>query len=96
MKIKARIAPQECPKKFWQKTTEVKAPEDLPQEIIKEILKVWEDLKTGRAKDHDAKRKMIEIYNTIYMTNYSPNTSCGSCITTCFDAIKNLYKKYKK
>ena len=86
MKIKARIAPQECPKKFWQKTTEVKAPEDLP----------WEDLKTGRAKDHDAKRKMIEIYNTIYMTNYSPNTSCGSCITTCFDAIKNLYKKYKK
>ena len=96
MKLKSRLAPMECadnPKK-WQKTTEIETPDDLPKEIIDEILKVWDDLKTGRAKDHAAKSKMIEIYNTIHMTNYKTTTSCGSCLSTCFDGIKNLYKKY--
>tara|TARA_R110001583_G_scaffold166635_5_gene319398 strand:+ start:1217 stop:1618 length:402 start_codon:yes stop_codon:yes gene_type:complete len=96
VKVKSRLAPQSCPKKFWDKTTEVEVPDELPQEIIDEILKVWEDLKTGRAKDHAAKKIMIELYNTIYMTNYSAGTNCGSCISTCFDGIKNLYKKYSK
>ena len=94
MKLKARLAPMECGQKKWQKTTKIETPDDLPQEIIDEVLKVWKDLKTGRAKDHIAKRKMIEIYNVIHMTNYSPTTNCGSCISTCFDGIKNLYKKY--
>ena len=94
MKLKARLAPMECGQKKWQKTTKIETPDDLPQEIIDEVLKVWKDLKTGRAKDHTAKRKMIEIYNVIHMTNYSPTTNCGSCISTCFDGIKNLYKKY--
>ena len=96
MKIKARLAPMSCGQKKWQKTTKIEAPDDLPQEIIDEVLKVWTDLKTGRAKDQAAKRKMIEIYNTIHMTNYSTTTNCGSCISTCFDGIKNLYKKYSK
>ena len=61
MKVKARIAPMECPKKYWQKTTEVETPKDLP----------------------------------IYSTNYNTHTNCGSCISTCFDGIKKLYKKYK-
>ncbi len=94
MKVKARIAPQECPKKYWQKTTEIETPDDLPQEIIDEVIKLWDDLKTGRAKDHAAKSKMIEIYNTIHMTNYKTTTSCGSCLSTCFDGIKKIYKKY--
>ena len=51
MKIKARIAPMECPQKYWAKTTEVITPDDLPQEMIDEILDLWKDLKTGRAKD---------------------------------------------
>ena len=94
MKVKARIAPQECPKKYWQKTTEIETPDDLPQEIIDEVIKLWDDLKTGKAKDHAAKSKMIEIYNTIHMTNYKTTTSCGSCLSTCFDGIKKIYKKY--
>tara|TARA_R100000231_G_scaffold103417_1_gene76749 strand:- start:334 stop:738 length:405 start_codon:yes stop_codon:yes gene_type:complete len=94
MKIKARLAPMECPKKYWNKTTEIKTPKDLPEEIIKEIKNVWKDLKTGRAKDVYAKNRMIELYNTIYNTNYSPNTNCGSCISACFDGIKKLYEKY--
>ena len=96
MKIKARLAPSECagyPKK-WQKTTEIETPEDLPPEIIEEVLKVWGDLKTGKAKNIEAKRKMIEIYNVIHGTSYSTGTNCSSCISTCFNGIKNLYKKY--
>ena len=97
MKIKSRIAPMECPEKKWLKTTEViKAPEDLPQNLIDEILDMWNDLKTGRAKNVAAKKRMIETYNTIYNTNYNGGTNCGSCISSCYDGIKKLYYKYKK
>ena len=95
MKIKSRISSQSCPQEFWDKTSEViKAPDDLPQEMIDEILDLWKDLKTGRAKDQQAKKKMIELYNTIYGSNYGTGTNCGSCISTCFDGIKKLYNKY--
>ena len=96
MKIKARLAPMGCSQKKWQKTKEVETPESLPQEIVDEILDMWEDLKTGRAKDQAAKKRMIETYNTIYNTNYGVRTNCGSCISTCFDGIKKLYKEYAK
>ena len=91
MKVKARIAPMECPQGYWQKTTEIETPDDLPQEIIEEILDMWKDLKTGRAKDVQAKKRMIETYNTIYMTNYKPTTNCGSCISACYDGIKHKH-----
>jgi len=97
MKIKARIAPMECPQKYWAKTSEViKAPDDLPQEMIDEILDLWDDLKSGRAKNHEAKKKMITLYNAIHNTNYGVGTSCGSCLSTCFDGIKKLYNKYNE
>ena len=94
MKIKARIASMECPQKYWSKTTEMKAPDSLPKEIVDEILDLWKDLKTCRAKDIAAKKKMITLYNVIYNTNYGTGTSCGSCLSTCFDGIKKLYNKY--
>ena len=79
MKIKARLAPMGCSQKKWEKPTEIRTPDTLPQEIVEEILDMWEDLKTGRAKDQAAKKRMIETYNTIFNTNYSPRTNCGSC-----------------
>ena len=94
VKLKARLAPMACPQKYWDKTTEVTAPSDLPQHLIDEILDIWPDLKTGRAKDIAAKKRMIELYNVIHMTNYGVGTSCGSCLSTCFDGIKKLYNKY--
>ena len=94
VKLKARLAPMACPQKFWDKTTEMKAPDDLPQEIIDEILDMWKDLKTGRAKDQASKKRMIETYNTIFNTNYGVGTSCGSCLSACYDGIKKLYNKY--
>ena len=96
MKIKARIAPMECPQKYWGKSMVMEAPADLPQEMIDEILDLWKDLKTGRAKNVAAKKKMIELYNTIHNTNYSTGTGCGSCLSTCFDGIKKLYNKYNE
>jgi len=96
MKVKARIATQECPQKYWEKTTEVEVRTDIPEEIIEEIIALYPDLKTGRAKDQAAKKKMIELYNTIYNTNYGVRTNCGSCISTCFDGIKKIYNEYSK
>ena len=95
MKIKARLAPMECPEKMWEKTTEIDTPDDLPQEIIDEILLIWNDIKTGRAKNVKVKKKMIEIYNVIHTTNYSTGTNCGSWLSTMFSTMRKLYEKYK-
>ena len=94
MKVKARIGSQSCPQKYWDKTSEVEVRTDIPEEIIAEIIALWPDLKTGRAKDQAAKKKMITIYNTLHNTNYSTGTNCGSCIAACFDGIKKIYKEY--
>ena len=96
MKIKARLAPMGCSQKKWQKTTKIETPESLPQEIVDEILDLWKDLKTGRAKDQAAKKKMIELWNVISGSNYNPGTNCGSCISSSFDGIKKLYNKYSE
>ena len=96
MKIKARIAPMECGQKKWEKTTEIDTPDDLPQEIIDEVLDVWQYIKRGKAKNVEQKKRMIEIYNTIYGSNYSVRTNCGSCLQACYDGIKKLYKKYNQ
>ena len=96
MKIKARIGSQSCPQKYWDKTSEVEVSQDIPKEIIEEVLDLWKDLKTGRAKDQAAKKKMIELYNTISGSNYNTRTSCGSCISACFDGVKKIYNEYSK
>ena len=94
MKVKARIAPMECPKKYWSKTSKIEARKDIPEEIIEEVLLVWEEIKTGRAKSKEAKSKMIQLYNIIYGSNYSPTSNCSSCIAACFDGIRKIYKEY--
>jgi hypothetical protein len=95
MKIKARIASMECPEKYWQKTTEVETPDDLPTEIIEEVLKLWPDIKRGKAKNQQVKKNMVQLYNTIYNANYSWGTNCASCLNTCFTGMKLIYEKYK-
>ena len=96
MRIKSRISLLSCPINKWTKTTEIEIPDELPKELIQEILDVWENIKSGRATDGDAKTKTIELYNTIHNTNYSPTTNCGSCLSTCYNGIKKLYKKYSE
>ena len=95
MKVKARISSQECPQKYWGKTTEVERPDDIPQELIEECLLIWEDVKTGVAKNVTVKKKMIELYNTIYNANYKTTSNCGSCLNSCYHGIRQIVEKYK-
>ena len=96
MKVKARLAPMACPIKKWDKTREMETPKDIPQDKLEEVFEVYPEIASGRAKDHQAKFKMITLYNTIYGANYNTGTSCGSCLSTCLKGIKDIYNKYKK
>ena len=94
MKVKARIGVMECPQKYWSKTTEVERPDDIPEELIEECLLIWEDIKTGVAKNVTVKKKMVELYNTIYGTRYKPTSNCGTCLNNFFQGIKQIKEKY--
>ena len=94
MKIKARIAPMSCPEKYWNKTTTIEIPEGLPEELIEATKEIYPDIKNGRAKNQEVKRKAIELYNTIYATNYSTGTNCSSCLSSVLNGIKDIYNKY--
>jgi len=96
MKVKARIAPMECPNAFWSKSDKMEIPKEIPKEIIKEVMRVFPKLNLGTAKTQEDKAQIIELYNTIYDSNFSTNTNCGSCLQTCYDGIKNIYNKNKK
>ena len=96
MKVKTRLAPKACPIKKWDKTTEIETPEDIPLELLEEVFAVYPHVKSGRAKDHEAKAKMIELYNVIHGTNYETGTNCSSCLSTCLNGIKDIYQKHKK
>jgi hypothetical protein len=96
MKVKARIGVMECPQKYWSKTTEVERPDDIPEELIEECLLIWEDIKTGVAKNVTVKKKMVELYNTIYGTRYKPTSNCGTCLNNCFQGIKKIKEKYER
>ena len=96
MKVKARIGVMECPQKYWGKTTEVERPDDIPQELIEECLLIWDDVKTGVAKNVTVKKKMVELYNTIYGTRYKPTSNCGTCLNNCFQGIKQIVNKYER
>jgi len=92
MKVKARIAPMECadnPKR-WEKTTEIETPDKLHQSLIDEAVEVWEEIKNGRAKDFEGKKRAVELYNTIYGANYNAGTNCGSCLSAISDGIKKV------
>ena len=63
MSVKSWIAPLGCPKDYWLKTTDIETIKDLseiPSELIKEIVDLYPNLKTGRAKDQETKKKMID------------------------------------
>ena len=95
MSIKARISLMECPQKYWLKTKELEQPEGIPEELIEEVITIWEDIKTGIAKNQATKKRMITLFNTIYGTNYDTGTSCGTCLSDCFKGIKRIYEKYR-
>ena len=96
VKVKSRISVMSCPINKWTKTTEVELPKELPKEIVEEVLAVYPDVKSGRAKNQEVKKKMIELYNTIFGTSYKASTSCSSCLSSCLEGIRNIYYEYYK
>jgi len=96
MKIKSRISVTECPKKYWTASNKIEKPDDIPEELIEECLLIWDDIKTGVAKNVTVKKKMIELYNTIHGTNYKPNSNCGTCLNNCYQGIKQIVNKYER
>ena len=95
MSIKARISLMECPQQYWLKTKELEQPDGIPDELIQEVIELWNDIKTGIAKNQAAKKRMITLFNTIYGINYDTGTSCGTCLNDCFKGIKRIYEKYR-
>jgi len=95
MRIKSRIATLDCPEKYWLRTEVMETPEDLPEHIIEEVIKIYPDIENGRAKNNEVKRKMITLYNTVYNTKYSTGTNCRSCLNNCLEGIRLIYEKYK-
>ena len=95
MRIKASISVMSCPDKKWEATEHTKLKE-IPKHLNKEILDIWEDIKTGEAKTKEAKHKMIELHNTIYNTGFRTNSNCNSCLSQFYNGIKNIYEKIRK
>tara|TARA_R100000995_G_scaffold18009_2_gene7314 strand:- start:4521 stop:4925 length:405 start_codon:yes stop_codon:yes gene_type:complete len=97
MKVKSRIGSMSCPKGKWDKSHDrINTPNELPQEIIDEIINLYPDIKGRRAKDYETKFKMIDLYNTIHRTRHNKGTSCKPCLSEIFNSINKLYNKYKK
>ena len=96
MHIKTRLSYAKCPIDKWSKEKKLNVDQEIPKEIIEEVIELWDNLKTGRAKNQDSKQKMIELWNVISGAGYNPNTNCSTCISSAFDGIRLIYKKYKK
>ena len=80
----------ECPDKLWLKTSDIKKTDGIPKDLIKEAHDVWEGIKTGRALNHDYKKRAITLHNTIYHTGYNHGTNCSSCLRAVKEGIKKI------
>lgn len=100
MKLKARISHQHCPKYYWKMHDfgydQNKNSKEIPKNLIDEAIEIYPDIKNGKAKDHETKRKMIELYNIIYGADYNIRTNCKSCLNTCLKGIIKIYKENEK
>jgi hypothetical protein len=94
MRVKAKISSLSCPKKLWLKTSNLDKPDIVPQALIDEVELIWPDIKDKKAKDHKVKARLIELHNTIYLTNFNTNTNCSSCLASVFKGLEAIYKTY--
>lgn len=94
MKIKSSISSMKCPDNKWLATNKLEAPDVIPAHLEERCLVVWEDIKTGVAKNNKVKKEMIELYNAIYNAHYQTNTNCASCLSASFKGIKRVVDKF--
>ncbi len=86
----------ECPKEYWLATKEYESPKKLPKHLLKEVIDIMPHIRNETIKDHETKKKLIELYNTIYDFNYKVTTNCSSCLNTVYKGIKKIYDENKK
>ena len=80
----------ECPEKKWRKEGKAKTIEKIPKHLIKEAFDVWEGINTGRAVDIETKKRAVQLYNTIYQSNFKLTSNCASCLNTVKLGIKRI------
>ncbi len=91
MRIKASMGIMDCPEKYWEKTIgEMKPNNEIPKHLIRESFDVWEGIKTGEAIDFETKERAVQLYNTIYQSNFKLTTNCVSCLNTVRLGIKRI------
>ena len=95
MRVKTTLSFTECPIGKCESTKEKEQPKEVPAHLVKEVLEIMPDLEKGKAKDHETKAKLIELYNTIYGTNYKVTTNCSSCLNSVWKGITAIYNKNK-
>ena len=93
MKIKAKIGSSSCPDKKWLPTGANECSTDIPSVLIQECIDIMPYLKGGKAASQEVRRRLITLYNGIYNTHYNPNTSCPSCLSTCYLGVKTIAEK---
>ena len=95
MRVKTTLSFTECPIGLWESTKEIEQPKEIPAHLVKEVLKIIPDIKDGKAKDHETKARLIELYNTIYGTSYKTTSDCSSCLNSVWKGITAIYNKNK-
>ena len=93
MRVKASISVMECPKHYWLKTEQTESPKEIPKHLKKELKEIYPKIQNGKADSIETKTKVIELYNTLYNTNYRTTTNCSSCLHTVFKGLTQLYEK---
>ena len=96
MRIKSSISNMSCadtPKK-WDAVKSNITNENLPQDLIDEVLEYKDQIISQRLKDHDTKKRVIELYNTIYNGRYKTTTNCSTCMKNIHHGLMQIIKKH--
>jgi len=94
MNIKSSIAAMRCPDNKWLATSTTIPLGEIPSDLEHKALEIWEDIKTGRAKNNKVKKEMIELYNALYNGKYDVNTDCAPCLAACYKGIKKVIESF--
>ncbi|ANS03396.1 hypothetical protein [uncultured Mediterranean phage uvDeep-CGR2-KM19-C269] len=95
MKIKSSISSMRCPDNKWLATNSIEPPNYIPPHLEERCIAIWEDIKTGKAKNNKVKKEMIELYNAIFKAHYQTNTNCASCLAACYKGIKRVVESFR-
>ncbi len=68
----------------------------LKKEQKEEMELIWENIKTGVARNQHWKSRMFVLYNEIHKTNYKGNTNCSSCMGAVYKYFEKQMVKPKK